>query len=103
MKFTDGNWLHRKGVRAHYAAEAYHVRAAEDGVTILAPCHPIRHRGDTLAGPVVTVPLSSPMADVIRVRLSHFEGVQDHGLLLRGGPPRTRTGGPPVPREEDRR
>ncbi|MGV3614751.1 MAG: alpha-xylosidase [Fimbriimonas sp.] len=79
MKFTDGNWLHRKGVRAHYAAEAYHVRPAEDSVTILAPCHAIRHRGDTLSGPVITVRLSSPTPDVVRVRLSHFEGAVDRG------------------------
>jgi alpha-D-xyloside xylohydrolase len=79
MKFTDGNWMHRPGVKAHYAAEAYHVRTEKDSLTILAPCHPIRHRGDTLSGPVITVRLSSPLDDVICVRLSHFEGVQDNG------------------------
>ena len=26
MKFTDGNWLMREGVTAHYAAEAYQAR-----------------------------------------------------------------------------
>jgi alpha-D-xyloside xylohydrolase len=79
MKFTDGNWLVRDGVTAHYAAEAYQSRVGEDSLTMLAPCHPIRHRGDTLSGPVLTVRLSSPMPDVIRVRISHFEGGADRG------------------------
>lgn len=79
MKFTDGNWMHRPGVTPHYAAEAYEVRATEDALTILAPCHPIRHRGDTLSGPVLTVRLSSPLEDVIRVRVEHFQGSRDLG------------------------
>jgi alpha-D-xyloside xylohydrolase len=79
MKFTDGNWMMRPGVRAHYAAEAYEVTADGDSVTILAPTSNIRHRGDTLGGPVLTVRISSPLEDVIRVRISHYEGVVDHG------------------------
>jgi alpha-D-xyloside xylohydrolase len=83
MKFTDGNWMLREGVKAHYAAEAYEVVAGEREVTILAPCSNIRHRGDTLGGPVLTVRLSSPLPDVIRVRVSHFEGGMDLGPHFR--------------------
>jgi len=74
MKFTDGNWLTREGVRPHYAAEAYEAESDGRTLTIHAPTHPIRHRGDTLQGPLLTIRLSSPMPDVIRVRISHFEG-----------------------------
>lgn len=73
----------REGVRAHYAAEAYEVVAGEREVTILAPCSNIRHRGDTLGGPVLTVRLSSPLPGVIRVRISHFEGGMDLGPRFR--------------------
>lgn len=79
MKFTDGNWMMRLGVRAHYAAEAYEVDSAERGLTIFAPTQPIRHRGDTLGGVCLTVRISSPMPDVIQVRASHYEGLQDPG------------------------
>lgn len=79
MKFTDGNWLFREGVKAFYAAEAYQVTATEREIKIVAPCQKIRHRGDTLTGPVLTVRLSSPLEDVIRVRVSHFEGKRDVG------------------------
>lgn len=79
MKFTDGNWMFQPGVRPHYAAEVYQKRQEKNQLTVLAPCHAIRHRGDTLSGPVLTVRLSAPMQDVIRVRISHFEGGIDRG------------------------
>ena len=55
------------------------VDATKDTLTIHAPAQPIRHRGDTLSGPLLTVQLSSPLPDVIRVRLSHFTGGPDAG------------------------
>jgi len=79
MKFTDGNWMMRPGVKANYAAEGYEVWREGDGLGFLAPTSNIRHRGDTLQGPALTVRISSPMPDVIRVRISHFEGGQDQG------------------------
>ena len=74
MKFTDGQWLLRPGVTAHYAAEAHTITAEGSKLVVHAPVRPIRHRGDTLQGPLLTVTLSSPMADVIRVRIEHFVG-----------------------------
>lgn len=79
MKFTDGNWMHLPGVSAHYASEAHLASDHGDRVRILAPCHPIRHRGDTLSGPLLTVDLSSPLPDVIRVKVTHFEGALEKG------------------------
>ena len=79
MKFTDGNWLMREGVRAHYPAEAYEIDATDTGLTVLAPTRPIRHRGDTLQGPVLTVRLWSPLPGVIGVRVSHYEGARERG------------------------
>ena len=79
MKFTDGNWLHRPGVTPHYAAEVYSVREEDGGLTILAPCGAIRHRGDTLGGPVLTIRLRAPRQGIVAVRISHFEGAVDRG------------------------
>lgn len=79
LKFTNGYWLMREGVAAHYAAEAYEVEAADGSLKILAPTRPIRHRGDTLQGPVLNIGLSSPAEGVIKVRMSHFEGTVDRG------------------------
>ena len=74
MKFTDGQWMLLPGVTAHYAAEAHTIAASADQLVVHAPVRPIRHRGDTLQGPLLTVTLSSPMPDVVRVRIEHFKG-----------------------------
>lgn len=74
MKFSDGNWMMLPGVRAHYASEVYEAEVRDGGLDLLIPTRKIRHRGDTLEGPVLTVRLSSPMPDVIRVQASHYIG-----------------------------
>ncbi len=72
MKFTDGQWMLQPGVAAHYAAEAYAVEAHADRLVVLATTRPIKHRGDTLQGPTLTVTLSSPLPGVIRVSVAHY-------------------------------
>ena len=62
MKFTDGQWLLQPGVSSHYATETYAVQCHADRVVVLATTRPIKHRGDTLAGPTLTLTLSSPAA-----------------------------------------
>ena len=76
MKFTDGQWLLQPGAAAHYASEAYAVEAHDDKLVVLATTRPIKHRGDTLQGPTLTVTLSSPMEGVIRVSVEHFSASQ---------------------------
>lgn len=77
MKFTDGQWLLQPGVTAHYATEIHDVMVRDGEVVIHAPTRPIRHRGDTLGGPLLTVTLSSPMDDVVAVKVVHFSAVTD--------------------------
>ncbi|MEU4745740.1 hypothetical protein AB0G02_35475, partial [Actinosynnema sp. NPDC023658] len=74
MKFSDGYWLLRPGVEGAYPVEVRDVTAGNGEVVVHASTHPIRHRGDTLKGPVVTLGLTSPMADVVGVRITHFSG-----------------------------
>ena len=76
MKFTDGQWLLQPGAAAHYAREAYSVEAHDDKLVVFATTRPIKHRGDTLTGPALTVTLSSPMEGVIRVSVEHFSASQ---------------------------
>ncbi len=77
MKFTDGNWMMRSGVHAHYPAEAYEVVCTDEELLIHAPTKRINSRGDTLDGPLLTIRLSSPLEDIIRVQISHFSGLKD--------------------------
>ncbi len=74
MKFTSGYWGLRDGVRLFSPAQARDVRTGPSNLTVYAPCKPIRHRGDTLNMPQLTVTLSSPLPDVIRVHICHFKG-----------------------------
>jgi alpha-D-xyloside xylohydrolase len=79
MKFTDGNWLLQPGVVAHYPAEAHDAAVSGRGLVFHAPVRPIKHRGDTLQGPLLTIRIDTPMTDVIRVRIEHFTGAADAG------------------------
>ncbi len=72
MKFSDGYWMLLPGVRPHYPAMAYDVTNGPDCLEILAPTREIRHRGDTLDGPVLNVRITSPMDDVVHVHVSHW-------------------------------
>src|SRR4051812_40558851 len=85
MKFTDGYWLLREGVTAAHPVEVLDVTAAGGtpsgggALEIHAPTMPIRHRGDLLKGPVVTISAHAPLPDVIGVTFTHFEGEQPRG------------------------
>lgn len=79
MKFTDGYWMTRPGMTPLHPAHAYDIWADETSMTVYAPATPIRGRGDTLNRPVITLTYSSPMPDVIRVRIAHHTGGVDAG------------------------
>lgn len=79
MKFTDGYWLLREGVTAAHPQQALDVTATDRALEIHAPAHPVRHRGDLLKGPVLTVTAHAPMPDVIGVTLTHFTGEDPPG------------------------
>lgn len=78
MKFTDGNWMVQPGVRPFYPGAAHEIELTPDALRVTAT-RPIRHRGDTLDGPLLTLTYSSPLEDVIRVRVEHFAGAQNRG------------------------
>jgi alpha-D-xyloside xylohydrolase len=84
MKFTNGYWLLRDNVQASYATIAFDVEEGQDeegrpALKVYAPTKKINHRGDTLNGTLLTITYSSPMPDVIRVRIEHFRGIKDRG------------------------
>ena len=79
MKFTDGYWLMRKGVQAFFPAQAYETEIDSASLSVFAPTHPVKGRGDTLGGPMLSVRFSSPMENVIRVQMFHHKGGQVHG------------------------
>ncbi|MDQ0700146.1 alpha-xylosidase [Streptomyces sp. W4I9-2] len=74
MKFTDGFWLMREGVRASYATEIRDLRVDDDRFTAYAAVKRVAARGDTLNTPLITVECFSPAEGVIGVRTTHHAG-----------------------------
>lgn len=74
MKFTDGYWLVREGYTVLSPAQAYDAREKDGTLEVYAPVKPVRERGDTLNVAQLTFEVSSPAPDVVRLRLSHFQG-----------------------------
>ncbi|MBO9598653.1 MAG: alpha-xylosidase, partial [Cohnella sp.] len=79
MKFTDGYWQTRKGVELQNPVDVREVRESNGTLTAYSAVKPIRIKGDTLNGTMLTAEISSPMEDVIRVRWIHHAGVKQQG------------------------
>jgi len=76
MKFTDGFWTIREGVKPFFPAQAHDIETTPHSLTVYAATRPMTTRGDALDGPLITVEFSSPAPDIIRVKLFHFAGQQ---------------------------
>ncbi|WP_375389803.1 alpha-xylosidase [uncultured Amnibacterium sp.] len=74
MRFTDGFWLMRSGVDAHYARQAYALDARPGALVVTAPTRVVASRADTLNLPVLTVTVAPHLPGVIRVRIEHHTG-----------------------------
>lgn len=79
MKFSNGCWVQREGVECFSPAEVYETRRDNNSITFCAPTHKIIRRGDTLGGPNLTIKISAPAPEVLRVQTFHYMGVVDHG------------------------
>jgi alpha-D-xyloside xylohydrolase len=79
MKFSDGYWGVRDGVKLFSPVEVRDIDAANNVLTVFASCKAILGRGDTLNTPLLTLRFSSPLPDVIRVQITHFKGIPRRG------------------------
>ena len=76
MKFTNGYWLIKEGFEALFASCAIEAEQQGDELVVYAPERPVRHRSDALMR-LLTIRYSSPMKNVIKVKITHFAGVPD--------------------------
>lgn len=74
MKFSNGFWLLQDDVKALYPIEVRDIKTTEDDMTIYICTCRVTDRGDTLNRPMLTIRLSSPIKDVIKVKVTHFDG-----------------------------
>ena len=74
MKFSNGCWLQQEGCECFAPQQAYFTKVETDKVTICAPTIHINHRGDTLGGINLTLIITAPMDEIIRVETYHHLG-----------------------------
>lgn len=74
MKFSNGCWMDKEGHIIKSPAELYDWKQDQGKLTLYAPFQKIHHIGQTLDGGVLTVELSSPLENVIRVKAYHHVG-----------------------------
>jgi alpha-D-xyloside xylohydrolase len=76
MKFNDGCWVIKEGCEVFGPKELYEAQVKEKEVRIMAPSSKINGPGDTLALVNLTVRITAPMEEVIRVQTFHHLGVK---------------------------
>ncbi|ROS23193.1 alpha-xylosidase [Cellulomonas sp. PhB150] len=79
MKFTDGYWQHLPGVTVLHPRAVADVEVHDDRLVVHSATGALDKRGDTLNRPLVSVTFTSPMDDVIGVRIEHHSGGVDAG------------------------
>jgi alpha-D-xyloside xylohydrolase len=79
MKFTNGYWMMRDGVHPIYPEQVYEAEDQDGKLVVHAPAKQLKTRGDQLNLASFTVEYSSPLADCIRVKMTHFAGAREKG------------------------
>lgn len=91
MKFNDSLWLLKDGVKPFYAVSVVQGTPDADALKLQVSTRPIRHRGDTLGGPVLDVTVHSPADNIVGVKIEHFRqrpSAADYALFPDGPPPK---------------
>lgn len=82
MKFTNGFWHIRKGITPQYAVEYIDHRIAGKELTIYVPIKHVSDRSVCVDLPMLTIKLSSPMENVIKIALSHHKAATYKGPFV---------------------
>ncbi|KAL2866434.1 putative sugar hydrolase [Aspergillus lucknowensis] len=78
MRFTEGMWLLREGIRIDWMNNIERLHVEKDTVNLLLNKFQ-RHRGDTLNSPTVSARVTSPLEGIVGVKLVHWAGGLDNG------------------------
>lgn len=87
MKFYNGRWLLKEGYGCFSPQQVYEVKKGKGEVVLCAPTSRINHKGDTLGGINLTVKITAPMPEVIRVQIYHHMGAVQKGPAFELGLP----------------
>ena len=79
MQFSNGCWLFKEGCECFSPREIYYTHILEDKVTMNAPTYHVTSRGDTLGNVNLTIQVSCPYPEVIRIHTYHHMGLAKKG------------------------
>lgn len=79
MKFYNGHWEQKMGVRMYHPAEVYEYCLGEQELQLLVPDTHIEHKGMTLDGLNFTFRITIPHPEVFRIQLVHYMGTVKKG------------------------
>ena len=79
MKFTNGYWLMRPGVRAYPCVDVRDVQISPTCVKLYIAPFKVESRGQTLSGPLLTLTFDSPQDGILQASMSHYTGAVDKG------------------------
>lgn len=89
MKFSNGCWLQKEDCACFSPAQIYFTKIEKDRVTLCAPTNKINHRGDTLGGVNLTIQISAPYPEVLRIQTYHHMGLKERMPQFELAPPQT--------------
>lgn len=75
MKFTNGCWALKEGHASFSPCEVYFKKVEDNKLILTTPTQKILQRGATLGGVLITIEITCPMEDVIRVQSYHYKGI----------------------------
>lgn len=84
MKFTDGFWVVKPGVELYNCAQVQDCRREGEAFVVYCSHVPVRHRGQTLNAPILTLRFTAPREGIIAVKIEHFQGanIKEPGFEL---------------------
>lgn len=77
MKFSNGCWLQKEGYACFSPMEVYFTKIEPNKVTLCAPTYHVTQRGDTLGNVNLTIQISAPYPEVLRVQTFHHMGLAE--------------------------
>ncbi len=78
MKFSNGCWLQKEGCSCFSPMEVYFTKITPDMVTLCAPTYHVVTRGDTLGNINLTIQITAPYPEVLRIQTFHHMGLAEH-------------------------
>ncbi len=79
MKFQNGCWLLKEGFASFSPQQVYDCRITGEEVVLCTPATVVNGRGNTIDGVNLTLRITAPMPEMLRVQIWHHRGIRKRG------------------------